>query len=38
VRRRLKLSDDGRKLNIEIVHLAPTQETETLTFTRGAAK
>jgi len=38
VRRRLKLSDDGRKLNIEIIHLAPTQETETLTFTRGAAK
>ena len=38
VKRRLKPSDDGHTLTIEVIHLAPTQETETLTFTRRAAK
>lgn len=35
VKRRLKPSDDGRALTIEVIHLAPTQKTETLTFTRS---
>jgi hypothetical protein len=34
VKRRLKPSDDGRTLTIEVIHLAPTQITEMLTFTR----
>jgi len=34
VKRRLKPSQDGRTLVIEVIHLAPTQNTETLTFTR----
>jgi hypothetical protein len=37
VRRQLKPSDDGRTLTIEVIHLAPEQKTETLTFTRGAS-
>jgi hypothetical protein len=37
VKRRLKPSDDGRTLTIEVIHLAPDQKTETLTFTRGAS-
>jgi hypothetical protein len=35
VRRRLKLSDDGRTLTMEVIHLAPAQKPETLTFTRS---
>jgi hypothetical protein len=38
VRRRLKASDDGRTLTIEVIYLAPTQKTETLTFTRTSAR
>jgi hypothetical protein len=34
VKRRLKPSGDGRTLVIEVIHLAPAQNTETLTFTR----
>jgi hypothetical protein len=34
VKRRMKPSGDGRTLVIEVIHLAPTQTTETLTFTR----
>jgi len=37
VKRRLKPSDDGRTLTIEVIHLAPDQKTEMLTFTRGAS-
>ena len=37
VKRRLKPSDDGRTLTIEVIHLAPVEKTETLTFTRGAS-
>jgi len=35
VKRRLKPSDDGRTLTIEVIHLAPVEKTEMLTFTRG---
>lgn len=35
VKRRLKPSDDGRTLTMEVIHLAPAEKTETLTFTRG---
>jgi hypothetical protein len=34
VKRRLKPSGDGRTLIMEVIHLAPTQNTETLAFTR----
>jgi hypothetical protein len=35
VKRRLKPSDDGHTLTMEIIHLAPEEKTETLTFTRS---
>jgi hypothetical protein len=35
VKRRLKPSDDGHTLTVEVIHLAPAQKTETLTFTRS---
>ena len=34
VKRRLKTSGDGRTPVIEVIHVAPTQAAETLTFTR----
>jgi hypothetical protein len=34
VKRRLKPSGDGHTLVIEVIHITPTQTTETLTFTR----
>jgi hypothetical protein len=34
VKRRIKPSDDGRTLTIEVIHLEPAQKTEMLTFTR----
>jgi acetyl esterase/lipase len=34
VRRRLKPSGDGHTLVMEVIHIAPAQKTETLTFTR----
>lgn len=37
VKRRLKPSDDGHTLTIEVIHLAPVSKTETLTFTHGAS-
>lgn len=35
VKRRLKPSDDGHTLTIEVIHLAPVEKTETLMFTRA---
>lgn len=35
VKRRLKPSDDGLKLTMEVIYLAPIQKTETLTFSRS---
>ncbi len=35
VKRRLKPSEDGHTLTMEVIQLAPTQKTETLTFTRS---
>jgi hypothetical protein len=35
VKRRLKPSDDGHTLTMEVIHLVPEQKTETLTFTRS---
>ena len=35
VKRRLKPSEDGHTLTMEIIHLAPVEKTETLTFNRS---
>lgn len=35
VKRRLTPSADGSTLTMEVIHLAPAQKTETLTFTRS---
>jgi hypothetical protein len=34
VKRRIKPSDDGHTLTMEVIHLAPAEKTEMLTFTR----
>lgn len=35
VKRRLKPSEDGRTLTMEVMYLVPQEKTETLTFTRS---